>query len=163
MEPFLILVVVMDFFLRSLQEWTGYNLTPYGIDRNAAMIESVKTIFPDEQKNFATLSILEIDSIATYTLPESYDYIYWNFWGNWKIKDIEPQKILKKIISMTKKRLILGFYGTNNYAIGSDEWQKERQRILQRPQEFADCGFVFNGSLSNPTQYNQVVGWIDID
>jgi SAM-dependent methyltransferase len=151
------------FFLRSLQEWTTYRLVPYGIDVREDLIRQAKELFPGNQNNFCVLDARNIAKIKNRGLPEKYDFVFWNFLGQWRITDPKWQRILTQIVSMTNRRTILGFYGTNCYTPQSREWQAERKRLQQLPAVFSKVGFQLSGSRLNPTEYNQLVSWIDQD
>lgn len=45
------------FLLRSLQEWSGVLLTPYGIDINSTLISEAKELFPEHSAYFLVYGI----------------------------------------------------------------------------------------------------------
>ncbi len=149
------------FFLRSLQEWSGRQLVPYGVDTNGGLIAHATELFPEYKNNFRVLDVRSIHTIAQIGLPDKYDFIFWNFLGYWRISHSDWQAVFRRVLPLAARRVILGFYGTNRYIPHSKEWQEERDRLLRLPSEFEKAGFVFSGSRLNPTNFNQVVGWID--
>src|SRR4051794_20732491 len=66
------------FFLRSLQEWSGYSLVPYGIDIEEPLIVQAKNLFPEYKNNFCVLDVRSIKNIGQ-CMPKRYDFIFWNF------------------------------------------------------------------------------------
>lgn len=149
------------FFLKSLQEWSGCQLVPYGIDIEQQLVSQARALFPQHQDNFKELSVINIHELSPLGLPDKYDFIFWNFLGRWDIEDQQWQDILQYILDMARRRVILGFYGTNRYVPQSKEWLRERQRLLQLPASFEKVGFTLSGVKLNPTQFNQTVAWID--
>lgn len=150
------------FFLKSLQEWSGKKLEPYGIDINPDFIADVPLFFPAQVDNFMVVDVKNIDQLYELGLPHKFDFIFWNFLGIWQIKDVEFQILLNKILSLAKQRVFIGFYGTNQYAFNSEEWRQERQRLINKRDEFALAGFKFDGFQLNPAEYNETVGWFNI-
>ena len=111
--------------------------------------------------HFSVLDVKSIGSIADYNLPVRYDFVFWNFIGRWDITKPDWQAVVRHVQSLAMRRLILGFYGANDHIAGSKEWREERDRLLQVSTRFEDAGFKFSGYRLNPTEYNQVIGWID--
>jgi len=64
------------FLLRCLQEWSNYNLIPYGIDVSEPHIKEAHEIFPDQKDNFVVLRAEEIKNISKLNLPGEYPTIY---------------------------------------------------------------------------------------
>jgi SAM-dependent methyltransferase len=149
------------FFLRSLQEWSRRQLTPYGIDIEGTLLARALDLFPQYRNNFQELNVTLIENISELGLPDQYDFIFWNFLGGWRIEDDQWQTVLRKILHMAKRRLILGFYGTNRHRFRSKEWTEERSRLLQVPESLKNAGFILSGFKLNPTNYNQIAVWFD--
>jgi SAM-dependent methyltransferase len=150
------------FFLRCLQEWSGHTLVPYGIDVESNLIAQAAALFPQHADHFSVLDVKDISGRGQHGLPARYDFVFWNFLGAWNINSPEWQTILRQVLSLAKKRVIIGFYGTNQYAPYSKEWYSERDRLLDLPLAFEKAGFVLSGSQLNPTNYNQVIVWSDL-
>ena len=149
------------FFLKSLQEWSDYNLVPYGIDIEKDRIATAKKLFPEYQDHFAVLDAKNINQLTIVGLPKKYDFVYWNFYSQWNIGDKEWKDALEVILSMTRKRLILGFYAKNIFHPESPEWRQEREFVKNRSEDFKKQGFAISGTILNPTNFNQSVAWID--
>ena len=151
------------FLLRSLQEWSQCSLDPYGIDVREDLIEEARELFPHHRDHFRVLDATHIESLQCYGFPRSYEFVFWNFLGSWRIDDVFWRTTLTKIQSLATRRVILGFYGKNRYAFQSKEWHEERGRLRRLPAKLKSFGFALSGSRTNPTRYNQVIAWIDKD
>jgi SAM-dependent methyltransferase len=149
------------FFLDSIREWSQYDLIPYGIDIEEKFIIEAKELYPEYSTHFATLDVRNIKHLASFGMPEKYDFIFWNFLGKWNIFDQEWIDCANIILSMATRRLVIGFYGSNNFPYDSQEWHTERERIQTRAENFKKAGFDISGSALNPTRFNQVIAWID--
>ena len=149
------------FFLRSLQEWTDYELTPYGIDINGDFIEEAKKLFPQQKEHFMKMDVKDIANLSSLGLPSQYDFVYLSIPGN--IADTEWKALIKTIIiPMVNKRFIIGFYGSNKFPFESEEWGEEREQIKERVEEFKKADLGISGSKFNPTKFNQAIAWVDV-
>ena len=95
------------FMLRCLQEWSGKNLEPYGVDVEPAFIAGAKQVFPEQAEHF----FLQRDMAKT-KLPETFDTVFWCVWDDLSF-DLPPgQGMLQKIQSRVSPggRLIFGLY-----------------------------------------------------
>lgn len=94
--------------LKSLQEWSGFNLIPYGIDKNEECINTAKKLFEGNEGNFVLGSFFRLKDTYPSSYPDEFDYIYWGVWVDYKVEDT----ILKFLLSHLKVggKLILGFY-----------------------------------------------------
>jgi len=148
------------FFLRSMQEWAGYGLVPYGIDINGDFIEEAKRLFPQQEEHFVKLDVKDIVNLPSLGFPNRYDYVYLSVPGD--IADAKWRTLIKTtIIPMANKRFIIGFYGSNKFPFESEEWEKEREQIKERIEEFKKTDLGISGSVFNPTKFNQAIAWID--
>ncbi|MGC8571741.1 MAG: class I SAM-dependent methyltransferase [Candidatus Micrarchaeia archaeon] len=138
------------FFLRSLQEWSKYKLIPYGIDIDLKFIEQIKELFPNDFKNFIKLDVHNINDLQKYSLPDKYDFIYWNIWDNWNLDIDEQQEVVAEVKDHVNPdgRLILGFYDN-------------REKNMERIDNLENVGFRFNGLLIN--KYGEeIAAWMDL-
>lgn len=150
------------FFLKSLQEWSGFELVPYGIDIDEKLIKAAKELFQEYKDNFVKLSIEDIDKITSFSLPNRYDFVYVSVPGN--LQDKGWRSFIKNnIFPLANQRLIFGFYGSNAFPFDSDKWKKEREYIKNRIEYLKTTDFKISGTLFNPTKFNQGVAWIDFE
>ncbi|MFO0862563.1 MAG: class I SAM-dependent methyltransferase [Candidatus Saccharibacteria bacterium] len=148
------------FFLRSLQEWSGHKLTPYGVDIDEGYIYAAQKLYPDLKDHFAVLDVREINTISTVGLPENYDFVYWNFLGLKYFKDSNLHETIKSIIALANKRVIVGFYRANSPKATETEQQEEKAQLKKRVDDFTK-DWPVTGTLYNPTKFNQAIVWID--
>lgn len=149
------------FFLRSLMEWSEYELIPYGIDIVPEYIKAAQELFPEYKDHFAILNLNKIDQLSSTTLPINYDFIYWSTSDRQDLTEPRVIETIKKLLTMTTHRLILGFYGTNKYSLDTFEYEKERERIRKQVELFTTLGFEKIGFSYNPTKFNNAIVWID--
>lgn len=147
-------------FLKSIQEWCGHNLEPYGIDIDEDYIAAAKKLFPLKKDNFAILDVKKIENINKLGLPKDYDYVFWNFLGPKRFKDPNLLSTVEKIIKLANKRVIIGFYGNNDPDATTAERNAEHELLGNRIENFKK-DFRVSGTLFNPTKFNQAVVWID--
>lgn len=149
------------FLLKSLQDWSGHSLVPYGIDIDNTLIAEARRLFPECPENFRVLDVREISTLDRIGLPVEYDFVFWNFLRRWDITHKLWQTTLASVLALPRKRLILGFYGANQSPQGSDAWSQEREQLLAILTAFEAVGFRLSGYRVNPTAYNQVIAWIN--
>lgn len=104
------------FLLKSLQEWSGRDLDPYGIDSNPRDVEKARSLFPAKEDHFSASSLKEFLENAPAGFPPEFDFVYWSIWDNY-----DPSKEeIEGLLGMVKPggRLILGSYP-------NDEKQRE--------------------------------------
>lgn len=146
------------FLLRCLQEWSGYALKPYGIDNDLRRINLAKEIFPSMQGNFVFADFWDLISktplpFGRYSLPSSYDFIYWNVWDDVMFtKKKEISALLNLYGSINKGgRLILGFYRPG----GKPDNLENKGKISLLSKKGINFSGVLEDSQSN------VVAWIN--
>ncbi len=107
------------FLLRSLIEWSDYELIPYGIEPDEALLEGCKTMFPTLERHFTNLPLRKLGQSPAAGLPEQFDFVYWCVWDDFSFSDAQFNGYLEGACSAVKKggRLILGFYDGNFEAI----------------------------------------------
>jgi SAM-dependent methyltransferase len=149
------------FFLKSLQEWSGLDLVPYGIDTEQEYIDQAKKLFPEHENNFAILNARDIALLSDCGLPTEYDFVYCSVFDLNREGNIDF--IEKYILPLAKRRLIIGFYAPNKYAFQSPEWNQERDYLHQGIDNLIKSNLKISGSEINPTKFNQAVAWIDIN
>jgi SAM-dependent methyltransferase len=147
------------FFLKSLQEWSGFDLIPYGIDNEQEYLDQAKKLFPEYADHFVQLNAREITSLSDRGLPNKYDFVYCSVFDLNREGNIEF--IEKYMLPLAKKRLIIGFYAPNAHAFQSPEWKKERAWIQAGLDNLEKSNLNISGSEINPTQFNQGVAWVD--
>ncbi|MEX0668503.1 MAG: methyltransferase domain-containing protein [Candidatus Saccharimonadales bacterium] len=137
------------FLLCCLQEWSEFQITPYGIDINEKFIEEAKELFPSRKDNFAALDAKDIKDISAY-LPKQYDFIF--FSSNWiNIKpDYHNKKQLENLLNYLEPggRFIVGFYA------------QDKDVNLETLKEFKSLGINFDKTLENAKDTN-LVAWIN--
>jgi 2-polyprenyl-3-methyl-5-hydroxy-6-metoxy-1,4-benzoquinol methylase len=68
--------------LRSLMEWSKYDLIPYGVDPSQERLAGVDEVLHDFKNNFAPLAITELEQLSSHGLPAQFDMVYWNIWDD---------------------------------------------------------------------------------
>lgn len=96
------------FLLKSLQAWTPYALTPYGIDSKKEDIQQAKILFPEYTAHFVAYSLERFLEAYPPQFPELFDFIYWAVWVNYDL----TQPVIAQLLDHVAEdgRLILGFY-----------------------------------------------------
>ena len=142
------------FFLKCLREWANYNLVPYGIDIKKNLIKEAKKLFPEFSNNFALLNGEDIKKLNKVGLPNKFDFIY-----TLPFKT----KTLKLILNYVRKngRLIITFYGSNKYKIGSNKHIEERNELYKRINNYKKDGLKFNQIIKNPLRTNHIIALIN--
>lgn len=102
------------FFLRCLQEWSGKQLDPYGIDTNERFIQQVADVFPEKSGHFVLAQ-----TKAPENFPQAFDTVFWCVWDGLSFESARGQEYLQKIQSrvLPGGRLILGFYNSTRTEI----------------------------------------------
>lgn len=141
------------FFLRCLQEWSGRQLDPYGIDMQERLIEEARGLFPLQASHFKVKDVQADPELSEPGFPASFDFVYWNVWDNFHFIDPREIKILKNAAGLLapKGRLILGFY----------ESTKDKSRKIRAVEKL---GFKLSGVLKNPggrPANRETIVWID--
>ena len=144
-------------FLKSLQEWSLYELVPYGIDNEESYIEAAKELFLEYENHFSEWDLNDIEDLSRSGLPTTYDFVYCSVMYDPKWMDT----IKEYLLPMTKKRLILGFYAPNAHAFETDGWHQERKKIADTIQSFKDAGLECSEPVFNPNKFNQAYVIID--
>jgi SAM-dependent methyltransferase len=137
------------FLLRSLQEWTGKDLDPYGIDPLVKNITESRKLFPDIANHFVNAPLAHLPNLSAEFLPEAFDCVYWNVWTQETLKDEKGIEGLKELWRRTKPggRLILGFYDTP-------------ELNQQKVEAIKSNGYQISGTLQNPEGQESLV-WIE--
>ncbi len=134
------------FLLRCLQEWSNYDLEPYGIDRNIDYIRLAKELFSSKSDNFVLLNFLDNDltDMSKYGMPKRYDFVYWAVCNSMKFDNVIERELIENFLQLVSDggRLILGLYESNN-------------NIFKKLESF---GFKFDGFLDDVVT---TVVWID--
>jgi SAM-dependent methyltransferase len=149
------------FLLRSLQEWSDFELIPYGIDISELHIRQAKKLFfqtydqagHDLSGNFACASIEEAAWLGGHRLPAQYDFVYCTI-AHTRTAYEEALKLVRP-----GGRLICGFYGRNEYAVGSPGQLEEKQLLLRRVARLKEQGCVFDGVVENPFGTGHIIAW----
>lgn len=130
------------FLLRCLQEWTGKQLDPYGLDINKDAIAKARELFPEAQSHFRTLDESDKD------FPKTFDIVYWNVWDNYDFAE-EQDRLLKRLLEGTNNggRLILGIYEHKN---SNEEVVKQIEKL----------GYKLSGTKRNPDG-EEIIVWFD--
>ena len=107
------------FLLHSLIEWSDYELIPYGIEPDEALLEACKTMFPTLERHFTNLPLRKLRQSPAVGLPAQFDFVYWCVWDDFSFSDEQFDGYLEGACNAVKKggRLILGFYDGNFEAI----------------------------------------------
>ena len=110
------------FLLKCLEEWSGYSLTPYGIDVDAAFIRQAKEYRSEYAANFKVANVYAVPYWYHLGLRlwyfKKFDYVLWNVWDNYTFEErgLDLFRYLLKKVKPDGK-LILTFYavtpGTN--------------------------------------------------
>ncbi len=125
------------FLLRSLEEWTDYEIDPYGIDTDAKGVAAAREMFPEKADHFVTL---EETGSARENFPKSFDFIYWNAWDNYQFESEKNIELLRQLESRVDPdgRLLLGLYDT-------------KEHNAEKIKKLAELGYVADEILQNPT------------
>lgn len=141
------------FFLKCLQEWSKYELIPYGIDTNPLLIRKAKGLFPKSRGNFVTLSANYVTkkSLLENHLPDKYDFVHFGVWDNWEFRNKKEIGLIHRLLKHVAKngRLILRFddpVSTKN---------------LKRVQILKKAGYKLSRILKNKRS-NNIAIWIGI-
>lgn len=134
------------FLLRSLQEWSGHQLIPYGFDIDQQIITEARKLFPGQARNFAGPKDQQLES----GFPREFDFVYWNVWSNWDFEKSEALDLLQKLQVATKDggRLILGFYET-------------KKENLRKIKQLEQLGYGVSGILESSESGEQMIVWFD--
>lgn len=102
------------FLLKSLQEWSEFEIDPYGIDSDKQLIEQSHVLFPGKQKHFAYAGIEDLAKIDKLGLPHRFDVILWNIWDDWIEQGVTPEikHHIDTVLITTKNdgRLVIASY-----------------------------------------------------
>lgn len=95
------------FFVRCLQEWSGKQLDPYGVEIDENFIQQTTEVFPDKPGHFL---LAEEKSSADF--PQAFNTVFWCVWDGFSLENEGGKQFLKRIQSriLPGGRLILGFY-----------------------------------------------------
>jgi SAM-dependent methyltransferase len=114
--------------LRCLQEWSKYQIVPYGIDADKELLAMCTRLFSESPHHFAHLSISDLGRLPEAGLPASYDFVYWNVWDDFDFSETWQEEVVESVFRMVAAsgRLILGFYDKETAAINSKHaWLRE--------------------------------------
>lgn len=127
------------FLLRCLQEWSGHLLTPYGVDINEDFINSAKWLFPEHKDHFIKFDLRELPETSSFTLPRSYDFVYWTIWDDWTFKSSLEIRVIRSVEAMVRSggKLMLGLY------------HEDRSRSFAVLRELEGLGFSFSKVVEN--------------
>lgn len=137
------------FLIRCLQEWSDYQLTPYGIDTNGQYIKKAKDLFPEHTGNFVVLDLKNLDLLKQHALPDRYDYVLLsNRWTKESAANAQP--VFEELFNNIKEggRLVVGFY---------DEDAKKNRLMFNL---MKSAGVTWSGRQDNPFGTN-LIGWIE--
>ena len=148
------------FFLKSLQQWSGHKLVPYGVDIIDDYIRAAKDLFHDQKNNFAVLDVKNIAKIEEVGLPKHFDFVFWNFLGPKYFNDPNLEQTISSIIALANKRVIIGFYRGNPPGATEQQRLEDRKKLKERVDSFAK-DWPVSGIEYNPSKFNQAVVWID--
>ncbi|NBS41679.1 methyltransferase domain-containing protein [bacterium] len=139
------------FFLRSLQEWSGRKLDPYGIDVDAHGLDAAREMFPNEADHFVPLGIQQLDERAACGLPEQFDFVYWNVWDNFELNDPSGREALRLAWEAVAPggRLVLGLY------------HSDRQKNLDTAEFLRFVGYTVAGVVEHPEGRSEVAIFLD--
>ena len=137
------------FLIRCLQEWSNFELIPFGVDIDKNYILKAKEMFPENANNFSVLDARNLVKLRQVGLPDKYDSVYFsNIWteGVANISKTMIQELLEHV--NPGGRLIIGFY---------DEDSENNLRMLNLTEA---SGVKWSGSKKNPSGTN-LVAWVD--
>jgi SAM-dependent methyltransferase len=142
------------FLLRCLQEWSGKDLVPYGIDVSELHLLQARKLFAAQRQNFALASIEEIDSLEKHGLPVQYDFVYCTI--------VLYPETFKQALSLVRPggKLIVGFYGRNEFPIGSPPQQAEKTLLMKRVLKLKQQGCNFAEIIENPFGSSHIIAWV---
>ncbi|MBT4140428.1 MAG: GNAT family N-acetyltransferase [Candidatus Latescibacteria bacterium] len=148
--------------MRCLQEWSGVDLVPYGIDTDEKWRPETQEIFPDHKDHFLTYDIDDLCDNWPSTFPPTIDYIYCSLWGTSRFNTPESQYQLQTLLDRVSNtgRLILGLYGGNRFAKGSDADKQERTILTNTIHRIQKLDYNISGQATS-TSSNNIAIWID--
>lgn len=151
------------FLLRCLQEWSGFDLIPYGIDIDTERIGEAKHIFQTYPDHFLDYKLEALWDYWPTIFPETFDFIYCSLWGRRKFDTEEARMTLEMLWDKVSiyGRLILGFYGTNRFSPNSEEHIQERKNLIYMSQCVEQFGYQVSGKAFAEDKKNNLVIWID--
>ena len=137
------------FFLLCLQEWSGYKLEPFGIDRKEEVIGEAKKFFKNHKENFIKKNVFKISELPS-NFPKKFDIIFWSVWREWEFKLSDEVRALNEVLQLVKPggRLIFGFYDG-------------REKSVKQINRMKELGLRFVRTVKNPTGV-QMLTWVDV-
>lgn len=134
------------FFLRSMQEWSGRKLDPYGVDWDARSVETARRLFPWESSHFASLSMQELETRTDVGLPAQFDFVYWNVWDNFPLDEPKGAEALRVAWDAVAPggRLILGLYDA------------DKEKNLRAAEALRSRGYQVDGIMEHPDGRSEV-------
>ncbi len=115
------------FLLACLQLWSEHQITPYGVDIDAASLEVARDLLPEYASHFAQCSLEKLPARASFGLPRRFNYVYWNVWDGLDFKEPLYQTYAENAFAAARGRVILGFYDTNHDVVMRQlEWLVRR-------------------------------------
>jgi hypothetical protein len=150
------------FLLMSLKAWSQHNLECYGIDIREDLVEDARALFPGQEGNFSASDVRDFAQFGIDSFPKSFDYIFWNFLGSWDISEDVWSTTFHRLLAKTRRRLIVGLYGSNDWVKNSLRWRSERENLILRLDSFRKSGIEFTGYELNANGFNNIIAWIDI-
>jgi ribosomal protein S18 acetylase RimI-like enzyme len=150
------------FLLRCLQEWSGFDLIPYGIDTDEKWLSETHEIFTDHTDHFLNCGIDDLCDKWPDTFPPTIDYIYCSLWGTARFNTPESQRQLQTLLDHVSNNgcLILGLYGSNRFAKGSDADKQERALLTQTIHSIETLDYDISGQAASKNS-NNIAIWID--
>lgn len=132
------------FLLRSLQEWSRYEVVPYGVDIDHERLNEARMLFTGMSGHF-------YHPETPAQVPPTFDHVYWAVGDNIDFSEHCNREWLAAVERLVTPggRLILGFYDT-------------RARNETRVQELTEWGWHAGEVIRNDFPGEEIVCWVDV-
>lgn len=132
--------------VRSLQEWSGQSLEPYGVDADDEVVERCRRLFRGGARRFHCSSLEDLPRKLRHAtaFPDRFDFVFWGVWDNWgfdRPEQLAALRLLRRLAG-PQGRVVLAFYDVHSFDPRIDPSCVRIGRALE-------AGFEFEGAALN--------------